>query len=247
MKRNDLTIFENGRSIPVTEFISSDGPVTVALHGFGGDRNSSVIRRLAEKSGNVVCFDLPCHGDSTAPDGLLTVENCLLDLEAVISYVREKYEGREIRFFATSFGGYLLLLSLHLIKEGERIVLRAPAVNMAETFLSVIAEMTEDELYEKGSVVCGFERRIDVSAEFYTSLKRFDSFASCDRPLLVIHGGRDGVVTVSDIDRYMESHPSAVLYRMADADHRFKGNGQVDELIDAAMNWFACENIVKKH
>ena len=247
MKRTDSLIKSNEYLVPITEYTYGDGPVTIALHGFGGDRNSSVIRRLAEKTGNVVCFDFPAHGDSSAPDSALTVENCMSDFAAVLSYVRNKYEGREVRFFATSFGGYILLNSLHLINECEKIVLRAPAVKMAETYRDVIAKASEAEIFEREYVICGFERKINVTSEFYRSLLRHDAMTSDDRGMLVIHGGEDSVVFPADIDEFCALHPSSRLVRMKDADHRFKGKGQVDELISYAAKWFGIDTIVKKN
>lgn len=246
MERTDC--FVNGEEylIPITEYTYGDGPITIALHGFGGDRSSSVIRRLAEKTGNVVCFDFPAHGDSPAPDSALTVENCISDFAAVISYVRKKYKAREVRYFATSFGGYILLNSLHFINENEKIVLRAPAVKMADTYRDVIAKASETEIFEREYITCGFERKINVTSEYYSSLLRHDTMAACDREMLVIHGEEDLVVFPADIDEFCALHPSSRLVRMKDADHRFKGKGQVDELISYAAKWFGIDTIVKK-
>ena len=246
MERTDFYINSKNYAIPVTEYIGGDGPVTVALHGFGGDRNSSVIRRLAEKTGNVVCFDLPAHGDSPAPDTALTAENCMSDFAVVLSNVRNKYPGREVRFFATSFGGYILLNCLDLVNENEKIVLRAPAVKMAETYRDVIARSDESEILEREFSTCGFERKINVTPEYYVSLLRHDAMSARDREMLIIHGDMDTAVLPADIDEFCVSHPSAVLVKMNGADHRLKGEGQTDDLISHATKWFGVGTMVKK-
>ena len=225
--------------------------VVLGVHGFGGSKNDAIQQAIAEEMtmfcDATVRFDFPAHGDSSAPDSALTVENCMSDFAAVLSYVRNKYEGREVRFFATSFGGYILLNSLHLINECEKIVLRAPAVKMAETYRDVIAKASEAEIFEREYVICGFERKINVTSEFYRSLLRHDAMTSDDRGMLVIHGGEDSVVFPADIDEFCALHPSSRLVRMKDADHRFKGKGQVDELISYAAKWFGIDTIVKKN
>jgi hypothetical protein len=69
---------------------------------------------------------------------------------------------------------------------------------------------------------------------------------SDDREMLVIHGGEDSVVFPADIDEFCRSHPSVTLIRMKNADHRFKGEGQVDELLLSSSEWYGIETIVKK-
>ncbi len=238
MKKTDYTIKGEGREIPVTEYLRGEGKLIIALHGFGGDRHSSVIRALAGKCPAVVCFDFPAHGDSTAPDSALTAENCIADFAAVLAHVREKYPEREVGYFATSFGGYILLCALHLVSENEKTVLRAPAVKMAETYRDVIASMPESELLAREYVICGFERKINVERDFYLSLKNRDAMLSRDRELLIIHGSRDTVVLPQHIDEFCRLHPSATLSVMESADHRFKEKGQVEEIISRAIAWF---------
>ncbi len=238
MKKTDYIIKGEKHEIPVTEYLQGEGRVIIALHGFGGDRHSSVIRALGEKCPAVACFDFPAHGESTAPDAHLTAENCISDFASVLSHVREKYPEREVGYFATSFGGYILLCALHLISENEKIVLRAPAVKMADIYRDVIVSMPEREILEREYVTCGFERKINVESAFYSSLKKYDAVSCRDREMLIIHGKRDTVVPPEHIAEFCRLHPSATLSVMETADHRFKGEGQVDELISRAIAWF---------
>ena len=55
----------------------------ICLHGFGGDKESSAIKCLAQaitdNGGAVVAFDFASHGKSDADEKYLTVENCVSD------------------------------------------------------------------------------------------------------------------------------------------------------------------------
>ena len=68
----------------------------LCLHGFGGDKDSTVIRNLIPCfSGcgfNIVAFDWPAHGESEMADEELTVENCLADLNYLVESMHRDYE-----------------------------------------------------------------------------------------------------------------------------------------------------------
>lgn len=243
MEKYRFIIGSERRNIPLIEYINGEAKrVIVALHGFGGDKDSSAIRRLAEAAENTVtvAFDFPAHGDSTAADSELLVENCIADFISVNSFAREKYPDADMCYFATSFGGYILLLSEAHIASDAKVVLRAPAVRMDETFLSVICNCTEAELSCAGGAVCGFERKINVSYDYYVGLKNNCAMdKAVGREMLVIYGDRDDVVDASHIAEFIELHPKARLLLVENADHRFKGKGQLEKIVCDAVRYFS--------
>ena len=76
--------------------------------------------------------------------------------------------------FATSFGGYMALRCLDELEDvlGRfSLVLRAPAVKMAETFEQTIAgEGGLGQLETIGSVECGYGRTIVVRRQVGTTI-----------------------------------------------------------------------------
>ena len=121
--------------IPIKRFEPESGVTgfIVAAHGFGGDKESSAIAALAERMTGqgyaVIAFDLPGHGESRA-DEFFCAANCRLDLENVYKHACGLYPKAEKRaVFATSFGGYITLLSLDTLPGDVRTVLRAPEVD----------------------------------------------------------------------------------------------------------------------
>ena len=83
-----------GADMPGAAAVGSAGPLPtlLCLHGFAGDKYSTVIEAVAEdrcRAGfRCVTFDWPGHGDSTADSSMLTIENCLADLDAVVKHLR---------------------------------------------------------------------------------------------------------------------------------------------------------------
>lgn len=215
----------------------------IGVHGFGGDMESSVIAGLAERMTEhgfaVVAFNFPGHGTSNA-DGYFNVSRCRLDLQTVFEFAQRKYENIQTKaIFATSFGGYITLLSINNFPDNTKIILRAPAVNMSEVFERVVSEVIPVEEYlKKGSITLGFERKTEVSADFYRELKTNSVFTSTiNRPMLVIHGDCDNLVLPEEIKCFCERNPQAQLKIIKGADHRFKENGALKQIIDCTEKY----------
>lgn len=215
----------------------------VCLHGFGGDKDSSAVRmlgeRLTERGYAVVCFDFPAHGKSGADDKMLTVENCVNDAVCVSADAENKYGS--ISFFATSFGAFVLT---NMLKKpyfkGVKAVFRSPAVKMAETFLFPVCNLTYVELKSVGEVECGFERKMSLGYDFYLDLKSNDiTNAVFDNDVLMIYGDCDDVVRPDDMTAFAEKRDNVQVKIIRGADHRFKGNGQLEEVISLAADFLS--------
>ena len=228
--------------------ISNPERVVIAVHGFAGDKESSVIKalgeRISENNGCVVCFDFPAHGESKTLDSDLTVKNCISSLCAVARFVKNRFTyAKNYGVFATSFGGYISILSYFRLREilGDvKYVLRAPAVCMAETLINKIVCLSEVEFEEKGNIICGFERKIEVSFDLYKELKDNDVFQKeFSEDFIVIHGDRDNIVLPEHIKRFTERFPGGKLFVIEGADHRFKNDGELEKIIEISED-FLC-------
>jgi len=227
--------------IPCKLFVPPFGKPTgivIGVHGFAGDKNSSVLTQLAlalHKEGwGLVCFDFPAHGDSTAPDEALRVDNCKRDLMTVVSWMKAEYPDAAYGLFATSFGGYIALLCADNLK-GIRKVLRAPAVTMATALENIVAPITRAELFENGAV-CGFERKMHVSGSFYRDLLEHP-FSIPDEPFVIIHGTEDDVIPFAAVKHLSELHDNIRLIAVEGADHRFKRLGDLEIILENSVPW----------
>ena len=213
----------------------------LAVHGFAGDKESSAIAALAERlyanNAAVYCFDFPAHG--AHPSDELTIDACKSSLIKVACYLRSQHPLTRYAVFATSFGGYMALQCLDDLTEvlgAFSLVLRAPAVKMPMTFESrILGADGLKQLETAGSIECGFERKIAIGEEFLDDLRSYDACRPFARPMLIIHGDKDDIVTTADILDFMRQNPQAQLAQVAGADHRFKGDGQIESVVEAAQ------------
>lgn len=230
---------------PETETVGA----VIGVHGFAGDKESSVLtalaRALVRRGVALVCFDLPAHGDSRAADSFLRVENCKRDLMKVVAFVLQRYPGKAHGIFATSFGGYLTLLCAEALR-GFKIILRAPAVTMAESFIEKIIPVTRERFLDDGGAVCGFERKMFVASAFYSDLLEAPPVIP-DMPLMIIHGTQDDIIPYAAVRRLAEACPNIRLISVQGADHRFKRPGDLETIVEESMAWFgqptvSCQN-----
>ena len=154
-----IKYFSIERKYPIKckAFLPSSGKVeTVILgvHGFAGDKESSMLSELAKSidqmDGALICFDFPAHGDSDGREDKLTVENCVHDLLTVAEWIEDAYPIAEKFIFATSFGGYISLLSLRTLTN-YKVILRAPAVTMPKVLLESVLKISAEQFEELGA------------------------------------------------------------------------------------------------
>lgn len=242
-----ITEHFNIAETPCKAFMPDGGAVelaVLAVHGFAGDKESSAINALAgelcaKDHAAVYCFDFPAHG--VHPSDELSIAACEASLIDVARYMACQHPDARKAVFATSFGGYMTLRCLDGLSRvfGQfAVVLRAPAVKMAQTLEGLMGE-SGMALLEKGCAVeFGYERKLSVGRGFLEELREHDVCRSHARPMLVIHGDRDDVVTPADIAAFMELNPLSRLVQINGADHRFKGEGQIETVVDEARRCF---------
>lgn len=225
--------------IPCKLFTSDDSivkHVIIGVHGFAGDKDSSMLRKLAlsciDSNTALLCFDFPCHGQSPVNEEQLTIANCIDNLMAVIDYVTRQYPNARKSIFATSFGGYITLLSAQNLSDFT-LVLRAPAVTMPQILLNSILHVSAEEFEAAQVMQCGFERKMNLPYSFYSDLTAQAN--PCDLPLavptLVIHGDCDDIVPLTDVLQFTNAQNSASIQIIAGADHRFKRKGEMEHII----------------
>lgn len=210
--------------------------VIIGVHGFAGDKESSMLNKLAEgvvASGAVlICFDFPAHGESPVTESELTIENCKKDLLAVAEYISKTYPHTHKSLFATSFGGYVSLLCYDTLSD-FRFVLRAPAITMPSLLLDNVLKISADTFAAQGFIECGFERKIKLPYSFYTELREQKDLLNEEfqRPIYLFHGDLDDIVPLEVILTFANNNKSTELFVIQGADHRFKNAGEIETIV----------------
>ena len=225
--------------------------VVIGVHGFGGNKDSSVLRAVAEEMyfyrTATIVFDFPGHGESAASSLELNLRNCKGCLMAVAELAQELFPHVEkFGLFASSFGAYVGLYALDDLMENlgrMKIVLRAPAVRMNKTFLK-LARMDEAQLLKKGRVICGYERKMEIPYSFYEELLKTNVVADYDLPMMILEAELDDLVDAEDVEFFRLLNGKSCLVTIPGAGHRFDHEGEMDMIVDLTRDWFLCEEVL---
>lgn len=236
-------------NIPVRVYTDGAFSRTVlAVHGFGGSKDSLAIEGLADRlcpqGFRVVAPDLPCHGDRNEPETMLAPEQCLADIMAV-----EKAFGAEYAF-ATSFGGCLILRRVELYGDPfRRIVLRVPAVNMADSLLRCMKLFQPDFTLEQaktGGFHVKMSRELNIPYSFYEKLLELNEVRHCDSwdipEIMTVYAGCDELVSRSDTEEFLRLNPNIRSLCIEGSGHRMN---QKPEYLAAALDR-AAEHFISK-
>ena len=141
-------------NIPIKRFEPKSDVIgfIVAVHGFGGDKESSAIAALAERMTGqgyaVIAFDLPGHGGSRA-DEFFCAANCRLDLENVYKHACDLYPEAEKKAqrsiskpLSSIFPDYAYTL-IHSLKVNDPRIIKRGRFDREITFISHLINKPE--------------------------------------------------------------------------------------------------------
>lgn len=236
----------------------------LALHGFGGSKESGAVKLLAERLCGrdfaVLAIDWQCHGERAGSFSALTPEGCEEDMMSAERWLMENVSDN-LSVFATSFGGYI---ALRRTERGgvpfKRLALRVPAVNMADSLVSCArvtreaaggadASLTREQQNEaelQRARACGYfdvafgSARARVPYEFYEALVRNTVMkeikAISDIPSSLVYAQNDELVFRTDTLRFLKLNPTVVSKMIPDCGHRM---AESEEKLAQALDFSA--------
>ena len=233
--------------IPAKRFCAEKADKAVlALHGFGGSKDSWAIKGLAQrlcpKGYDVVAIDWRCHGERQGEPSELTIENCVEDMRIAERWIAENIS-QQYAIFATSFGGFVTLNRLEMFPcNAQKVMLRVPAVSMPDSILR-IAKLTDPDFTLEKAAETGCIRTmvgIDVPYSFYESIKERSCVRECrawsEIPMAVVYARNDELVATEETEEFLRLNP-AVRSMMVESGHRMAEEGQLDRALDYAMEF----------
>ena len=218
--------------------------IVIGIHGFFGDKESSVLANLGEtlikNNMALVIFDLPCHGHNDTSQ-ILKLSDCTNAINDVFNWVHENFPNIALSVFATSFGGYLTLLYLSQNKEDlNKIILRAPAVNMSQVLEDVLLPFQALSAKDlKTPTNIGKEQNLWIDYNFIEELRnnRLQNANPTNNFLYVLQGKRDDIVNPEENEKFFNEfyeNKHEIIY-FENADHRFKKPGELERIIDETL------------
>lgn len=218
--------------------------IVVGVHGFFGDKESSVLvklgERLVQNNSALITFDLPCHGHNDTSQ-ILRLSDCIKSFDYIFDWVYENFPNIPISIFATSFGGYLTLLYLSKHdKVLNKIILRAPAINMHHVLTDVLLpfqSLSAEDLKIAKNI--GKEQSLWVDFSFIEELKinSLQNKKTTNNFIYILQGKQDDIVNPNDNEKFFNEfyeNKHEIIY-FKNADHRFKKPGELEKIIDETL------------
>lgn len=225
--------------------INSVNEIVIGVHGFAGDKESSVLIALAEKLNEqekaLLVFDLPSHGENDNSK-VLNLTECIESIGKILEYVKKEYQNIPISFFSTSFGAFLTLSYLAERREKlHKVILRAPAIFMGEVLENVILPEHNINVQELKKVAnLGYEVSLLVDDKFLSDLKNnsLDKKTEILDRLYVLQGKLDTTVDPVKNQKFFDKHypNNYEIFYFENADHRFKKPGELEQIIEITLN-----------
>lgn len=191
----------NGKTIYMNVLDKNSSDVFIAVHGFDSSKNGSFINFLMENlNTSIVSFDLPMHGES---DEELLLSNCILDLETVESYVRDRFSNCSISLVGSSFGCFVILnyLKKHPDLCYKNVFFKSAAMKMDKVFSDVLIEEDMDSFKRRGYTIKNRNKRMVIPYTFYEELvsNRINVSDFKNTEFYLFHGVNDDTALFDDL------------------------------------------------
>lgn len=215
----------------------------VICHGFrGGKENGGRIfdfaDRLQTAGFGVLAFDFTGSGESTGDFSRVTLSRQAEDLKLVLKYVKKNIS-LPIILLGRSFGGTTVLAGGTAESEVRGFILWSTPVFLTTTFSRIMPK--KYKLLKSGSLVeiadenGVFQLQPDLIQDFYNHNMDYYLGRIGKRPVLIIHGENDDVVSINNAYYMTSKLSNCTLKIFSGADHKFISKYLERE--DYTINW----------
>ena len=223
--------------------------IVLGVHGIGGSMLDSIQQSLAEEMdlfGSVsLRFDLPAHGEND--EEVMSLQGCVDTLLDVAEFATERYPDLDdLCIFATGFGAYVTLTAMADLIElpcRVRLVIQTPSLRMDQTVLSM-TRVSPATLEAMELAILPTPRPLGIFYSFYEELRDNEALAAYPIPFLILHGERDDLVPMADIQHLHRLNDRSRLVIIPGASHQFQEPGVWDMVLDLTRDWFAFEQVL---
>lgn len=206
-------------------------PVAVLMHGFNDNKNTHLLRLLADSLMNngiaSIRFDFNGHGESEGQFSEMTVPNEVEDAKSVYEHIKALPYVSDVVFVGHSQGGVVAGMAAgELGNESVKgVVLFAPAAVLRD---DVIRGNTLGAKYNPNDppeyVQIGDKKLGGAYIRTAFSLPIYETSAKYAGSVCIIHGNADKIVPYTYGERYHDIWKSSELHILDGYDHGFSQN-----------------------
>lgn len=201
-------------------------PVAIIAHGFNGSHHygRNYFKTLGELGFQCYTFDFPCGSVNSRSDNN-TMEMSILDeqsdLSAIVKYFQKhpEVDASRIVLIGESQGGLVSsLVASAMPKDVSELILVFPALCIPDNW---------NQRYPKVSDIPEVTTLWDVKMgrRFFLEIRNLDPFKKMKKfkkPVLIVQGDKDPIVSMEDSRRAIDLYKDARLHVIKGAGHGFK-------------------------
>ena len=212
----------------------------IFFHGFGGHKDNHAAERFANfilskyKTTAMLIFDWPAHGDDAR--NKLHLSDCMLYVDFVLKYVKERFGVTDLYATGTSFGGYVILR--YIAQKGNpfrKIALRCPAIRSYDIIYHIMTEDDREKIAKGKDVLIGFDRKVKISQDYLDELLAADitkeDYLDYADDILILQGSEDEIVPPDTVLEFCDNNVIECIL-IEGADHRFRNPTLMDQAIN---------------
>lgn len=240
MTITSLKISHHDRSVDAVLYLPDNAanvPAVLMSHGYNGCRTDfdDGARMLAENGVAALCYTF-CGGSTRDESGFPTTDMTLFtereDALALVDFLKAHpaVDGKKIFLFGGSMGGIVSVMAAQeRPADAAGLVLLFPALGIPQNW--TMRFPNEEDIPE----TLDFWGML-LGRGFFTSLRELDVYpglASYEKPVLILQGDQDAIVSLQGSQRAAELFPQSELVVFPGEGHGFspEGNRRVYELL----------------
>lgn len=223
----------------------------IQVHGINADMAEGgmyarLAERLADADFNVLRFSFRGHGGSGGTQRGATIAGEMLDFQAAVEYVTERFPGR-LSVVASSFGAVATSLSLPWLGERlDRLVLWNPVLDLRRTFVDPELPWGVENFSAEQQQRMATQGFLTLDGEFEVGRVLFQEFGhyqpmdymlASEVPTLVVHGDRDSAVSFEIAQEAAAAKPNTEFHTVVGSDHGFDSREREDEAVEVTTSW----------
>ena len=240
MTITQLIIPHHGRQVHAVLYLpeaAAPVPAVLMSHGYNGCKTDfdDGARLLAENGVAALCYTF-CGGSTRDESGFPTTDMTLFteqeDALALVDFLKSHpaVDGEKVFLFGGSMGGLVsVMASQARPADAAGLILLFPALGIPQNWAQRFPRVEDiPETVEFWGLMLG--------RGFFTSMRALDVFprmAEYDKPVLILQGDQDAIVSVESSQRAAKAYPSAELVIFSGEGHGFspEGNREVCEML----------------